>query len=66
MRINCKERKKMGTYEDWEWLLRAVRVSCAKVLRRLKDSQSHFDDLFPGNHLERDLAVNPTPVKKCM
>lgn len=43
--------------EDGE---RLVRVSCAKVLRRLKESQSHFNDLIPG----RDLAVNLMPVKK--
>ncbi|XP_030544631.1 uncharacterized protein LOC115751066 [Rhodamnia argentea] len=43
-------------------LVRAARVSCAKVLRRLKESQSHFGDLFAGNYLF--LQVNPTPVKK--
>ncbi|KAI6700768.1 hypothetical protein NL676_015092 [Syzygium grande] len=43
-------------------LVRAVRVSCAKVVRRLRESQSHFGDLFAGNYLF--LQVNPTPVKK--
>ncbi|KAF8037633.1 hypothetical protein BT93_B0488 [Corymbia citriodora subsp. variegata] len=43
-------------------LATAVQVSCAKVLRRLKDSQSHFGDLFAGNYLF--LQVNPTPVTK--
>ncbi|KAK3413111.1 hypothetical protein EUGRSUZ_I01721 [Eucalyptus grandis] len=45
-------------------LARAVGVSCAKVLRRLKESQSHFGDLFAGNYLF--LQVNPTPVKKLL
>ncbi|KAI4388789.1 hypothetical protein MLD38_001087 [Melastoma candidum] len=39
----------------------AVRVSCRKVIKRLKESQSHFGDLFAGNYLF--LQVNPTPLK---
>ncbi|KAI3665995.1 hypothetical protein L6452_44633 [Arctium lappa] len=40
---------------------RVVMVSMAKVLKRLKDSQSHFGDLFAGNYLF--MQVNPTPLK---
>ncbi|KAI4320163.1 hypothetical protein MLD38_033669 [Melastoma candidum] len=39
----------------------AVRVSCGKVIKRLKESRSHFGDLFAGNYLF--LQVNPTPLK---
>ncbi|MFS8032199.1 hypothetical protein Hanom_Chr17g01554781 [Helianthus anomalus] len=38
-----------------------VMVSMAKVLKRLKEGQSHFGDLFAGNYLF--MQVNPTPVK---
>ncbi|CAO2819629.1 unnamed protein product [Amaranthus hypochondriacus] len=30
--------------------------SCAKVLKRLKESQSHFGDLFSGNYLFMQVA----------
>ncbi|KAM7509198.1 hypothetical protein LguiA_019651 [Lonicera macranthoides] len=48
------------------WLLRrkarVFMVSWAcKVLKRLKESQSHFGDLFGGNYVF--LQVNPTPLK---
>ncbi|KAK2661629.1 hypothetical protein Ddye_000203 [Dipteronia dyeriana] len=42
-------------------LVSAVRFSCAKVLKRLKESQAHFGDLFAGNYLF--LQVNPTSLK---
>lgn len=45
-------------------LVRAVRVSCAKVLSRLKESQAHFGYLFAGNYLF--LQVNPTSMKKLL
>uniref|UniRef100_A0A5B7ARE7 Uncharacterized protein n=1 Tax=Davidia involucrata TaxID=16924 RepID=A0A5B7ARE7_DAVIN len=40
---------------------RVVMVSWAKVLKRFKDSQSHFGDLFAGNYLFTQ--VTPTPLK---
>lgn len=48
------------------WLLRrkarVFMVSWAsKVLKRLKESQSHFGELFGGNYVF--LQVNPTPLK---
>ncbi|KAJ4729330.1 Plexin-D1 like [Melia azedarach] len=39
----------------------AVRLSCAKVLKRLKESQAHFGDLFAGNYLF--LQINPASAK---
>ncbi|KAJ8750180.1 hypothetical protein K2173_014095 [Erythroxylum novogranatense] len=41
--------------------VRLVRVSCAKVLRRLKEGKGHFGDLFSGNYLF--LHVNPASLK---
>lgn len=41
-------------------LVSTLRVSCAKVLKRLKDSHAHFGDLFAGNYLF--VQVNPTSV----
>jgi len=42
-------------------LLSSVRVSWGRVLKRLKESQAHFGDLFVGNYLF--IQVNPTPLK---
>ncbi|KAG6656549.1 hypothetical protein I3843_04G029200 [Carya illinoinensis] len=43
-------------------LLPAVRVSCswARALKRLKESQAHFGDIFAGNYLF--IQVNPTSL----
>ncbi|XP_047336959.1 uncharacterized protein LOC124940479 [Impatiens glandulifera] len=46
------------------WLMRrkaskVVAASLAKVATRLKESQSHFGDLFAGNYLF--LQINPPP-----
>ncbi|KAF8378197.1 hypothetical protein HHK36_029534 [Tetracentron sinense] len=38
-----------------------VRVSLGRVLKRLKDSQSHMGDLFAGNYLF--MQVSPSPLK---
>jgi hypothetical protein len=38
------------------WLLSSVRVSWGRVLKRLKESQAHFGDLF-------FIQVNPNPLK---
>ncbi|CAI9115539.1 OLC1v1016460C1 [Oldenlandia corymbosa var. corymbosa] len=40
---------------------RLVTVACKKIVKRLKESQSHFGDLFAGNYLF--LQVAPTPLK---
>ncbi|KAJ9540292.1 hypothetical protein OSB04_026798 [Centaurea solstitialis] len=40
---------------------RVVMASLRKVLKRLKESQSHFGDLFAGNYLF--IQVTPTPLK---
>ncbi|KAK6267274.1 hypothetical protein QUC31_018111 [Theobroma cacao] len=41
--------------------IKLVRLSFAKVMKRLKDSQSHFGDLFVGNYVF--IQVNPTTMK---
>jgi hypothetical protein len=38
------------------WLLSSVKVSWGRVLKRLKESQAHFGDLF-------FIQVNPNPLK---
>ncbi|GJZ93734.1 E3 ubiquitin protein ligase RGLG2-like protein, partial [Tanacetum coccineum] len=40
---------------------RIIMASLRKVLKRLKESQAHFGDLFAGNYLF--LQVNPTALK---
>uniref|UniRef100_A0A2P2IKR6 Uncharacterized protein n=1 Tax=Rhizophora mucronata TaxID=61149 RepID=A0A2P2IKR6_RHIMU len=40
---------------------RVVRVSCTKVLKRLKEGKAHFGDIFGGNYLF--IQINPTPLK---
>ncbi|KAI3748104.1 hypothetical protein L6452_10979 [Arctium lappa] len=40
---------------------RVVMASLKKVLKRLKESQSHLGDLFAGNYLF--IQVTPTPLK---
>ncbi|PWA82955.1 hypothetical protein CTI12_AA132450 [Artemisia annua] len=40
---------------------RVIMASLRKVMKRLKESQAHFGDLFAGNYLF--LQVNPTPLK---
>lgn len=40
---------------------RLVKRAWTKVVKRLKESQSHFGDLFAGNYLF--LQVTPTPLK---
>ncbi|GFY83098.1 hypothetical protein Acr_02g0013380 [Actinidia rufa] len=39
----------------------AICVTWAKIVKRLKESQGHFGDLFAGNYLF--LQVTPTPLK---
>ncbi|XVF14004.1 hypothetical protein REPUB_Repub09cG0019200 [Reevesia pubescens] len=41
--------------------VKLVRVSFAKLMKRLKESQAHFGDLFAGNYLF--IQVNPTTMK---
>ena len=40
---------------------RVIMASLRKVMKRLKESQAHFGDLFAGNYLF--LQVNPTALK---
>ncbi|CAI9763168.1 unnamed protein product [Fraxinus pennsylvanica] len=40
---------------------RLVKIAWGKILRRLRESQSHFGDLFAGNYLFTQ--VTPTPLK---
>ncbi|CAK9180436.1 unnamed protein product [Ilex paraguariensis] len=40
---------------------RVVVAACSKVVKRLKEGQSHFGDLFAGNYLF--MQVTPTPLK---
>ncbi|XP_010550272.1 PREDICTED: uncharacterized protein LOC104821171 [Tarenaya hassleriana] len=40
---------------------KGVRTGISKVLKRLKESQAHFGDLFAGNYLF--MQVNPTCLK---
>ena len=42
-------------------LLSSVRLSCAKVLKRFKESQAHFGDIFAGNYLF--VQINPKSLK---
>ncbi|XVF16312.1 hypothetical protein REPUB_Repub10bG0020500 [Reevesia pubescens] len=41
--------------------VKLVRLSLAKLIRRLKESQAHFGDLFAGNYMF--IQVNPTTMK---
>ena len=41
--------------------VKLVRLSVAKLMRRLKESQAHFGDLFAGNYMF--IQVNPTTMK---
>lgn len=43
---------------------RFIVAALAKTLKRLKESQSHFGDLFAGNYML--MQVNPTPLKICV
>ncbi|KAI3813119.1 hypothetical protein L1987_17835 [Smallanthus sonchifolius] len=63
-RVHMRKRLKMKIPSLKKFMRRRSRlvmVSMAKVLKRLKDSQSHFGDLFAGNYLF--MQVNPTPLK---
>ncbi|KAM3364034.1 hypothetical protein P3S68_018888 [Capsicum galapagoense] len=40
---------------------RFIATALAKTLKRLKESQSHFSDLFAGNYMF--MQINPTPLK---
>ncbi|KVI02502.1 uncharacterized protein LOC112513591 [Cynara cardunculus var. scolymus] len=63
-RVHMRKRLKMKIPSLRKFVRRRARVvmvSMAKVLKRLKDSQSHFGDLFAGNYLF--MQVNPAPLK---
>lgn len=42
-------------------LMSAMRISCGNVIKRFKEGQAHFGDLFAGNYLFTQ--VNPTSLK---
>ncbi|KAG4938445.1 hypothetical protein AAZX31_16G063700 [Glycine max] len=42
-------------------LVSSMRISYAKVMKRFKEGQVHFGDLFAGNYLF--MHVNPTSLK---
>ncbi|KAK1410082.1 hypothetical protein QVD17_36615 [Tagetes erecta] len=63
-KIHMRKRLRMKIPSLKKFMRRKARVvmaSLRKVLRRLKESQSHFGDLFAGNYLF--LQVTPTPLK---
>ncbi|KAL8193543.1 hypothetical protein R6Q57_026678 [Mikania cordata] len=63
-KFHIKKRLKMKIPSLRKFMRRKARVvmaSMAKVFKRLKESQSHFGDLFAGNYLF--LQVTPTPLK---
>ncbi|XP_054803766.1 uncharacterized protein LOC129306963 [Prosopis cineraria] len=41
-------------------MVSAMRRSCAKVMKRLKEGQVHFGDLFAGNYLF--MQINPASL----
>ncbi|KAI3699851.1 hypothetical protein L2E82_44442 [Cichorium intybus] len=63
-RVHMRKRPKMKIPSLKKFMRRRARVvmlSMAKVVKRLKDSQSHFGDLFAGNYLF--MQVNPSSLK---
>ncbi|KAE8694384.1 E3 ubiquitin-protein ligase RGLG2-like isoform X1 [Hibiscus syriacus] len=44
--------------------VKVARVSFGKLVKRLKESQAHFGDLFAGNYMF--IQVNPTTMKCCL
>ncbi|KAJ0854749.1 hypothetical protein HanRHA438_Chr14g0666001 [Helianthus annuus] len=60
LRLKIKKRMKMKIPSLRRKAL-VVMATLAKVLKRLKESQSHLGDLFAGNYLF--LQVTPTPLK---
>ncbi|KAJ0469705.1 hypothetical protein HanIR_Chr14g0710811 [Helianthus annuus] len=62
LRLKIKKRMKMKIPSlSLRRKARVVMATLAKVLKRLKESQSHLGDLFAGNYLF--LQVTPTPLK---
>ncbi|KAA8548165.1 hypothetical protein F0562_004574 [Nyssa sinensis] len=63
-KVHIRKRLKVRIPSFRKFLRRKARqlmASWAKVLKRLKDSQCHFGDLFAGNYLF--MQVTPTPLK---
>ncbi|KAG6790076.1 hypothetical protein POTOM_006222 [Populus tomentosa] len=60
-RVRLRKRFRLKVPSLGRFLRRRVKLSCAKVLKRLKEGQAHFGDLFAGNYLF--MQVNPTPLK---
>nr|XP_009778229.1 PREDICTED: uncharacterized protein LOC104227646 [Nicotiana sylvestris] len=65
-KVHLKKRLKIKVPSLKKFLRRKARfivAALAKTLKRLKESQSHFGDLFAGNYMF--MQVTPTPVKIC-
>ncbi|KAI3520728.1 hypothetical protein L1887_10178 [Cichorium endivia] len=63
-KVHIRKRLKMKIPSLRKFMRRKARLvtaSLAKVMKRLKESQSHFGDLFAGNYLF--MQVTPTPLK---
>ncbi|GJT24822.1 hypothetical protein Tco_0894759 [Tanacetum coccineum] len=64
-RVHMKKKLKMKIPSLRKFFMRmrsrVIMASMSKVVKRLKESQSHFGDLFAGNYLF--MQVNPGPVK---
>ncbi|KAK4346244.1 hypothetical protein RND71_032583 [Anisodus tanguticus] len=65
-KVHLRKRLRIKVPSLRNFLRRKARFSVAalaKTLKRLKESQSHFGDLFAGNYMF--MQVTPTPFKIC-
>ncbi|XP_060191261.1 uncharacterized protein LOC132621136 [Lycium barbarum] len=65
-KVHLRKRLKIRVPSLKKFLRRKARfivATLAKTLKRLKESRSHFGDLFTGNYMFMQVA--PTPLKIC-
>ncbi|GMI99118.1 hypothetical protein HRI_003581100 [Hibiscus trionum] len=65
-RVSAKKRFRVRVPSLRRFLRKRVkvfRVSFGKLVKRLKESQAHFGDLFAGNYMF--IQVNPTTMRCC-
>ncbi|WMV17601.1 hypothetical protein MTR67_010986 [Solanum verrucosum] len=65
-KVHLRKRLRIKVPSLKKFLRRKSRLIVAaldKILKRLKESQSHFGDLFAGNYMF--MQVSPTPLKIC-
>ncbi|XP_015064212.1 uncharacterized protein LOC107009395 [Solanum pennellii] len=65
-KVHLRKRLRIKVPSLKKFLRRKSRIIVAaldKILKRLKESQSHFGDLFAGNYMF--MHVSPTPLKIC-